>query len=124
MASAVALVEIITNAQPHTLLPEDKLAEEIRRSSLTDCEKVRLIDELWRASIANISYDYMRNAQVHGPGSGGLSFDKSIYKGHVGVTLDFQVFFDALVALLSRVTETAISTSQWFGNPNYISERK
>jgi hypothetical protein len=122
--SATSTIESITNKEPRALLDEDKLAEEIRHSSLTDCEKVGLISKLWRASIANISYDYIRNAEVHGPGSGGLSFHESVYKGHVGVTLDFKTFFDALRSILSRVTEMSISSSQWFGNPKYVKERR
>jgi hypothetical protein len=122
--TATSPIESIIKKQPHALLDEDKLAEEIRHWSLTDSEKVGLISSLWRASIASISYDYIRNAEVHGPGSGGISFDESIYKGQVGVTLDFKIFFDALRSILSRVTEMSISSSQWFGNPNYIKERK
>jgi len=122
--SATALIDSITIKKPHALLAEDKLAEDIRASSLTDCEKVNLISNLWRSSIANISYDYIRNAEVHGPGSGGQQFDESIYQGKVGVTLDFQVFYDALRAILLRVKEVSVKTSQWFGNPHYIKERK
>jgi hypothetical protein len=122
--SAVSLIESIVSREPRALLDENKLAENIRSSSLTDREKVKLISNLWRASIANISYDYIRNTEVHGPGSGGLSFDESAYEGQVGVTLDFKIFFDALCSILSRVTEMSISSSQWFGNPNYIKERK
>jgi hypothetical protein len=123
-ASATLQVESIVSQEPHTLLEEGKLAETIRCSSLTDCEKVGLVSNLWRASIANISYDYIRNAEVHGPGSGGLSFDHSIYKGQTGVTLDFKTFYDALCAILSRVAEMSIRDSQWFGNTNYAKERK
>ncbi len=105
-------------------MEEGKLAEDIRASSLMDCEKVKLISKLWRSSIANIAYDYIRNPEVHGPGSGGLSFDESVHKGKVGIILDFQVFYDALRAILLRVKEISVKTSQWFGNPNYIKERR
>jgi hypothetical protein len=105
-------------------LEEDKLAEDIRNSSLTDCEKFELICNLWRASIANVSYDHIRNPEVHGPGSSGLSFDESIYEGKMSVTLGFQVFYDALRAILLRVKQASIKTSQWFGNPNYLKERR
>jgi hypothetical protein len=121
--SATALIESIAAKKPHELLEQDALAGEIGASSLTDSEKVKLISNLWRSSMANISYDYIRNAEVHGPGSGGLSFDESIYQGKVGVTLDFQLFYDALRAILQRVKEASIKTSHWFGNPNYIRER-
>jgi len=122
--SATALIESIVAKKPHELLEEVLLAGEVRASSLTDCEKVKLVSNLWRSSMANISYDYIRNAEVHGPGSGGLSFDESIYQSKAGVTLDFQVFYDALQTILQRVKEASIKTSQWFANPNYMKERK
>jgi hypothetical protein len=121
--SAVTLIESIVASKPHELLEEDMLTGEIRASSLTAGEKAKLISTLWRASIANISYDHIRNAEVHGSGSGGLSFDESIYQGKVGVTLDFQVLYDALRAILHGVKEASIKASQWFANPNYMKER-
>jgi hypothetical protein len=121
--SATSLIESITSRKNRELLEEDKVAEEIRTSSLKDCEKIKLISNLWRVSIANISYDYIRNAEVHGPGSGGQLFGESVYKGQVGVTLDFETFFDALRSILARVTAMSISSGQWFDNPNYIKER-
>ena len=122
--SAISVIESIVSKEPHALLGEGKLAADLMSSSLTDCEKVKLISDLWRASIADISYSYIRNAEVHGPGSGGLSLDKSIYQGKVGVTLDFQTFYDALCAILQRIRQISVETSLWFGNPNYMKERK
>lgn len=121
--SAASVIESIAAEEPHALLDEDKLAKGIRNSSLTDREKVKLISNLWRASIANISYEYIRNAEVHGPGSGGLSFDESIYQGKVGVSVGFRVFYDALRAIILRAREISMKSSQWFGNPEFMKER-
>ena len=122
--SMASIIESITSRKPQALLDEEKLAKDIRKSSLTDCEKGKLISNLWRASIANISYDRIRNPEVHGPGSGGLSFDESIYQGKVGVTVGFRAFYDAFRAILLRIREISIKSSQWFGNPNYMKERR
>lgn len=121
--SATSFIESVIVRQPNTLLDEDELAAEIRKSSLLDDEKAKLIHNLWRASMANIAYDYIRVAEVHGPGSGGLSFDETVYEGHTGVTLDFEKFYDALGHILERVKEASAATGHWFGNPNYMKER-
>lgn len=122
--TAVSFIELVISRQPTALLCEGEVAAEIRKSSLLDSEKTKLIAHLWRASMANIAYDRIRVAEVHGPGSGGLSFDETIYEGHTGVTLDFEKFYDALCQILERVREASITTGHWFGNPNYIKERQ
>lgn len=118
--SAGSLIESIVNRQPGALLKEDDLASEIKGSSLPEPEKIEMISNLWRASMANICYDCIRNAEVHGPGSGGLSFDETVYDGRRGVKLDFDMLYAALSEILKRVVEASIQTSQWFGNPKYI----
>lgn len=121
--SASTLVDAIVNRQPDALLDEKDIAEEVRRSSLSEDEKNKVMTNLWRASLANIAYDFIRVAEAHGPGSGGLSFDKTIYRGQTGVSLDFTTLFEALKKILNKVTDTSNSTGEWFGNPNYMKER-
>ncbi len=122
--SALSFIESVTDRQASALLDEDELAEAVRKSSLLDVEKAKVIDNLWRASIANIAYDCIRVAEVHGPGSGGLSFDQSVYEGRTGVTLDFEKFYDALGQIFERVKEASLSTGHWFGNPDYLKQRE
>jgi hypothetical protein len=43
------------NRQPNALLKESDVVAEIRKSSLSDSEKQELIENLWRASMANIA---------------------------------------------------------------------
>jgi hypothetical protein len=121
--SAVPIIRSVINGQRNALVLEDELASEIRKSTLLDPDKTKLVDNLWRASMANIAYDHIRAAEVHGPGSGGLSFDKTVYMGNTGVTLDFEMFYNALGQILEKVREVSIATGQWFGNPDYMRER-
>mgnify|MGYP005816975455 CR=1 FL=1 len=116
---AVPFISSLINRQPNALLHENDIAAEIRQSSLLDSEKRKLVENLWRASMANIAYDFIRVAEVHGPGSGGLSFDESNYQGGKGVTLSFEMFYDALQQIHKQVTEASLTTGHWFGNPDY-----
>lgn len=122
--SASSFINAIVGRDPHALLNEDDLAEEIRSSSLLEREKDKLISNLRRASMANIAYDYIRVAEVHGPGSGGLSFDETTYEGKKGVTLDFETFHHVLKQIFTRVADASMDSEQWFGNPNYPEERE
>jgi len=122
--SAASFIQSVAGKQPHFLLDEAKLAEEIRQSSLPGQEKAELISHLWRASMSNIAYDHVRGAEVHGPGSGGQPFGETIYDGKKGVVLDFDIFYGALKEILKKVTELSLSSDDWFGNPNYMKERQ
>lgn len=123
-ASATSFIKSVTGRQPNALFGGDELVTEIRKSSLLDVEKDKLIENLWRASIANIAYDYIRVAEVHGPGSGGLSFDEIWYQGHTGIALDFETFYRALGQIFERIKEVSVTTGHWFGNPNYVKGRE
>jgi len=123
-STASPFIDALVGKCPHALLNEHDVAEEIRKSSLLEPEKDKLISNLWRASMANIAYDHIRVAEVHGPGSGGLSFDETIYEGKKGVTLDFEKFYDALKEIFRRVADLSVQSEQWFGNPNYLKERE
>ncbi len=101
--SAAPFVDSIVGRQPKALLDEDALVTEIRKSALTEVQKFKLTNDIWRASLANIAYDYLRAADVRGPGSGGLTFDEPVYEGHTGVKLDFETFYTALREIFERV---------------------
>ncbi len=60
---ASKLIDEIVNRQPDALLDEKLLVQEIRKSGLQEQEKTKLIDNLWRASMANIVYEHIRVAE-------------------------------------------------------------
>jgi hypothetical protein len=116
---AVLLLESAVKAHPSALLEEVSLAEVIRNSSLNEPTKRKLRDNLWRASIASICYSRIRGPLIHGPGSGALSFDESVYMGQKGVKVDFHCLHEALVNIYGQIQAKSIESAEWFGNPNY-----
>jgi hypothetical protein len=120
---ATSLLESIVKKQPRTLLSEAELTQEIQASSMADSEKDAVISNVWRASIANICYDHIRNPEIHGPGSGGLSFGDSMYEGKVGVSVDFRILYDALRKIHGRIMAISIEKGEWFGRPSYMCKR-
>ncbi len=117
---ALPLVKSIVEKAPGALLGEAVLARAIQNSSLDPSIKGQLIANLWRASIASICYSHLRRPEIHGPGSGGLSFDETIYDGQKGVTVDFPMMYSALRGIHEQIKAISVQTGNWFGNPNYF----
>lgn len=116
---ALPVIASITNRQRYTLLDESTVAAAINLSALTPSKKQKLIDHIWRSSIASICYAEIRGPEVHGVGSGGLDFDKTIYGGKVGLRIDFELFYGALLKILEHIKNESAQSGHWFGNPNY-----
>ncbi len=117
--SAVPLLSSITTSKPHHLLSESDIATAVQSSSIPSSEKQKLIENLWRASIAAICYREVRGPEIHGSGSGGISFDESIYEGQQGVKLTFDVMYEALCRIFHLVKCKSTETGHWFGNADY-----
>ncbi len=115
LPAAAALVGSLVRRQPSALLSEGELAQDITSSSLAESEKQNLISNLWRASMANICYQYIRNSLIQDLGSIGFTFDGTTLDRKKGARLDFEVLYDALHKIWERVRDTSIRTGDWFG---------
>lgn len=122
--SATTLIESLVNKRPHELLAETEVSNEIRGSSLRDSEKGDLIANLWRASIANILYERIRNRAIHGQGILPVTFDETINESHQGLRIDFHVLRDALRNIVVQVKAISVEKGEWFGNPKFMNPRK
>jgi len=120
---AVTVIASIARSQPHALLDEAAVAGAIRSSGLESSRKQKLIEHLWRASIASICYGEIRGPEVHGVGSGGLDFDESVYNGKVGFQIDFELVYEAVSKIFEHIRRESAQTGHWFGNPNYPAAR-
>lgn len=118
--TATGIIDLVTHQKPAALLQEKEVADEVRKSSLPPEQKEELVKNLWRASMAKIAYDYLRVPEIHGPGSGGLSFAETIYNGQTGIRLDFDKLHDALKEIFRRVFDDSMRINEWFGNPDYL----
>jgi hypothetical protein len=121
LPDAVPLVKsIIEKETPGVLLEEQKVARAINDSSLDGSTKHKATANLWRASMASICYERVRGREIHGPGSGGLDFDETLYNGKKGIKLDFRLVYDALCNIHQQVKAESVQSGNWFGNPNYL----
>ena len=120
LADAVPLVESMLEQKAlGALLEEEELARAIKGSSLDESTKHKFLANLWRASIGSICYKHVRGPEIHGPGSGGLDFDETLYNGKKGIKVDFHLVYHALCNIHERIKAISVQTGDWFGNPNY-----
>ncbi len=77
-------------------MDEAEVVQAIQNSTIDESAKRVLAENIWRASIASICYVHVRGPEIHGPGSGGLDFDETIYNGKKGIKVDFHRVHDAL----------------------------
>jgi hypothetical protein len=120
---AVPLLNSIVALQPDSLMDETAVAAKINRSTIEPSKRKELIENLWRASIAAICYAHIRGPEIHGPGSGGLDFDRSAYGDKKGIKIDFDRVHEALLRILDHVEEVSVKSGHWFGNPDYLKAR-
>ncbi len=121
---ALPLLESVVQNHPNALLEEALLRRAVQESGLAEPVKQKLNSNLWRASIASICYSHIRGQLVHGPGSGGLLFEDSLYKGKVGVKVDFDLLYRALRSIYDSVKTKSLQNAEWFGNPSYPDRNK
>ncbi len=117
--NSLPVIASIIHPEPHALLDEAAVAAAILSSAIPSSEKQKLIQNLWRASIASICYEKVRCPEIHGAGSGGLDFDQTIHEGKVGIQIDFDLVYSALSRILQFVESASLQTGDWFANPNY-----
>lgn len=78
-------------------------------------------NELWRATIANVVYQYLRNPAVHGAGvSGALGFGQTTYGGKEMPILDFERLINCAANIIREARRRSETTGQWFGNDEIV----
>jgi hypothetical protein len=107
---AVPLVKTILEKAPGALLEQAEVARVIKSSSLDESAKLNLTQNLWRASVASICYQHVRGPEIHGPGSGGLDFDETMYNGKRGVKVDSRLVYDALCSIHKRIKDKSVQS--------------
>ena len=121
--SAVPTLRALVANDPTALLTEQQVSDAIRGSDVEMEDRKKVLENLWRASVANITYDCIRNPAIHGPGAGGLSFSETTHNGKKGLVLDFDIFYDGLRQVSSGVKALSVATGEWFGNSAFSVRR-
>ena len=114
-----ALAERIAGAFPgpsHEVVPiptfEQALAEHV-----TTAELAQLKPELWRATIANVAYQHLRNPAIHAFGTGGgIILSKTTWNGQPISILGFAILRNCARGLIAEARRRSDANGQWFGD--------
>ena len=77
-------------------------------------QRAWLNDNLFKGSIANISYERIRSELVHDISAAPISFSETSYKGNQVPDLNFKMLYNSLRNLVEVSQERAISTNKWW----------
>jgi hypothetical protein len=96
----------------------DEIRQEFQKYSLSQEETDSFFNELWRASVAAICYERVRNSAIHDPAGSNmnLSFSETSFEGKQETSVTFERLYGALRSVFTAVKEDSIVTEEWFGN--------
>lgn len=113
-------IQQMLNEHPGRFLTQDEISQGIKSSPLPSTVKDALTKNLWRASVSAICYTIIRCQSIHGPGHGiDLTFGETAFRGQPSVAIDFDLMYQALQAIFSKVESDSLKTGEFFGNPQY-----
>jgi hypothetical protein len=114
-----AFAEQITCAFPgpvHEILPTP-VFEEALAHHLTAAELAQVRSEVWRATIANIVYQHLRNPSVHGfSASSGIILSQTTYHGQPVPIFGLPQLRGCVSGLVAEGRRRSESNWEWFGN--------
>lgn len=82
--------------------------------SLNEQQRSWLQDNIFRGSMANISYERIRCELVHDISGGSISFSETIHNGNPVPDLDFEMPYASLRKIVDASQEKAVSTNKWW----------
>jgi hypothetical protein len=71
-------------------------------------------DCLFKATLANISYERIRSELVHDISGTAISFSKTSYNGEPVPDVDFEMLYASLRAIADKSQKLAVSTNKWW----------
>jgi hypothetical protein len=118
-ASWKTLAERIAQAFPglsHEVLPIQTF-EQALADYVTTAELAQLGPELWRATIANVVYQHLRNAAIHGFGiSAGIVLSQTTWNGQPVPIIGLSELKSCARGLIAEARRRSEANWQWFGD--------
>jgi hypothetical protein len=97
------------------LVTEADLAVSVQ-AHLSRQDAQRMLPELWRASVAYIAYERLRNPFVHQLGGPGAVIVVNETVSEREVSIDFSVLHGALLNAMDHYESVSRTTGNWFGH--------
>jgi hypothetical protein len=91
-----------------------KVVVERLSSVITKDQLNWLNDNLFKGTMAAISYERVRSELVHDISTSNLTFSETIYYGKPVPDLNFELLYPALLNIFSRLKEISLKTNTWY----------
>jgi hypothetical protein len=106
----------------YELLPladfQDALSRHLTTAELTEVRR-----DVWRATIANVAYQHLRNPSVHSfGGGGGIFFSQTTYQGAAVPPLALPQLMVCVRGLVAEARRRSEANWQWFGNDAIVKD--
>ncbi len=100
---------------PFELLSENDFIS--RASNSLSSPQLEILErEVWRGTIAALTYGEVRGRLVHSLGAGiPISFDQSTWRGNPAPPIDFQLLYGVLGRIFAYAKQISLSTNKFFG---------
>jgi hypothetical protein len=109
-------IQTVFPGPSYELLPTTAFVGSLR-PRVTQADLERLRGEIWRATIANVTYRHLRNPSIHlFRGGSGIWLSHTTYEGAPVPPIDFQQLLACVRGLVREARRRSEKTGQWFGN--------
>lgn len=82
--------------------------------ALTAQQRSWVDNNLFKGTIANISYERIRSELVHDLSAASISFSETLYKGEAVPDLNFETLYTSLRHIVNASQERAIANGKWW----------
>jgi hypothetical protein len=82
--------------------------------ALNEQQRLWLDNNLFKATIASISYERIRSELVHDISAASISFSETSYKGQPVPDLNFEMLYTSLRHIVNTSQERAVATNKWW----------
>lgn len=107
-----ALVPVIDEFGMQLIEPDDVIAKLSPLLDKPQCDWLN--NNVFKGSVAYISYEEIRSELVHDISGGSISFSQTFYRGNPVPTLGFEILHASLTEIVRVSREKAVSTNKWW----------
>jgi hypothetical protein len=103
-------IEPIINSFGNELLSKEVVVKRLLRA-ITREQLAWLRDNMFKATIAAVSYEWVRGNLVHHIGTGDVTFDETMIKGNAVPDLNFELLYPALRNIFLRIKDESLQAN-------------
>jgi hypothetical protein len=106
-------IEPIIDGFANELVSQEIVTKKLSSIISTD-QAEWLQNNIFKATIAAISYDVIRSELVHGISTANVTFSQTTFKGNPVPDLNFELLYSALWNIFGRIKKKSLETNKWY----------